>query len=560
MSVENTEHIGILIEKLICECKNIQFNTPRQYEKKYYENLLKEDVDVIFKNYKNLIHVGNKNTQTDFTQCEKTISIKTTISSNKICPQNIGQISKERFIKTFFTKNILEVLNIYLENLFCCDETILFSFVDNVVYKFIKIGDISINATGIELKKPYIDWNESNNIIYKDKILAEIQLHTNRNCVKFRFNVNSIIYFIEKKFINNLVIEKIQLKNKYNFRIKKHPYSFNYIGSKLNLLDFIKNGMEEYIQKPLNNISCAVDCFAGTGVVSRMFIDNGIKSVISNDIQYFSYILTSCLTSKNIDFVKMKNIIHTLNEKQENVCGFITKNYSPNNECDRMYFTPENASRIDLIRREIEKLKHSITLEEYNCLLKILLYAVIKISNTASVYGAYLKKFKKSSTYNIHLDENILYWLLNNEGDYVCHNKDIAEFLNYINTIDADITYIDPPYTGRRYDDNYHLIETIALNDDPVVYGKTGLREKSGENATKFTSKVKVEKSFLELFGAIDSKYLFLSYNSQSILSKDKIIECLSHNWTDIKVYETEYNKFSSKKKITEYLFCCKKK
>jgi adenine-specific DNA-methyltransferase len=64
-----------------------------------------------------------------------------------------------------------------------------------------------------------------------------------------------------------------------------------------------------------------------------------------------------------------------------------------------MYFSDENAMKCDAIRATIEewKNKNHITEGEYFFLLATLLENIDKVANTASVYGAFLKKIKKSA-------------------------------------------------------------------------------------------------------------------------------------------------------------------
>lgn len=39
-----------------------------------------------------------------------------------------------------------------------------------------------------------------------------------------------------------------------------------------------------------------------------------------------------------------------------------------------------------------------------------------------------------------------------------------------------DLVYLDPPYTKRQYASYYHILETVALGDEPEVKGVAGLR------------------------------------------------------------------------------------
>ena len=68
-------------------------------------------------------------------------------------------------------------------------------------------------------------------------------------------------------------------------------------------------------------------------------------------------------------------------------------NYSPVGDCNRMYFQPENAMKIDIIRLTIEKWYKSdlITEDEYFYLLASLINAVPFVANITGVYAAYLK-------------------------------------------------------------------------------------------------------------------------------------------------------------------------
>ena len=72
----------------------------------------------------------------------------------------------------------------------------------------------------------------------------------------------------------------------------------NYIGSKYSLLDFLQSTIENVTgYKPGDNYVFA-DLFAGTGIVGQTYREKGC-TVLSNDIQYYSYILNKHLPSLN---------------------------------------------------------------------------------------------------------------------------------------------------------------------------------------------------------------------------------------------------------------------
>ncbi|MCM1533715.1 MAG: DNA adenine methylase, partial [Corallococcus sp.] len=255
----------------------------------------------------------------------------------------------------------------------------------------------------------------------------------------------------------------------------------NYIGSKYSLIDFLKSSIDKTLEvnreskKPSEMIFA--DLFAGTGIVSGSFKELGY-SIIANDIQFYSYVIIKHMIENNgnLDENRCKQLIDELNNV-DGVEGFIYKNYSyegtVGQEYRRMYFTEYNAKKCDAIRIAIEE-KHNaneITDNEYYFLLGSLVNSIDKYANTASVYGAYLKKIKKSA-----LKEMQLVPLPIMHGQVYCkvYNEDISELIKHVS---GDILYLDPPYNTRQYCTNYHLLETIARYDNPIIYGKTGLRE-----------------------------------------------------------------------------------
>lgn len=72
-----------------------------------------------------------------------------------------------------------------------------------------------------------------------------------------------------------------------------------------------------------------------------------------------------------------------------------------------MYFTKENAGRIDYFRSQIEKWyeKKLLTEDEYCYLLSCLIESVSDVSNTAGVYGAFLKKWDSRALKPIQFDK-----------------------------------------------------------------------------------------------------------------------------------------------------------
>lgn len=346
----------------------------------------------------------------------------------------------------------------------------------------------------------------------------------------------------------------------------------NYIGSKLSLIDFITSTIISTIsmkEQCFNHSRMTMsDLFAGTGVVGAAFKKKGLN-VISNDIQAYSYVLNKHYienTHITLDRKKCKELINYL-QSLKGEEGFIYKNYALGgtlgSDNERMYFTDENALKCDAIRSEIERLfkKELITSSEYYYLLACLLKAIDKVANTASVYGAFLKKFKKSALKPLELKH---LEIIKGTGEYKVYNDDVNKI---ISKIKGDILYLDPPYNQRQYCANYHILETIALYDNPVISGKTGLRNYADQKS-QFCSSRTVKEAFESLIKNADFKYIFLSYNNEGLMSLDTI-KNIMEKYGEYTVFTQAYQRFKADKtenrnhkadSTIEYLHCLIKK
>lgn len=346
----------------------------------------------------------------------------------------------------------------------------------------------------------------------------------------------------------------------------------NYIGSKLSLLGFLEESINKVVKKDCN-VFC--DLFAGTGAVGVYFKRRGYK-IISNDIQYYSYVLNRHYIKNHrplrfnrlIDVVdglkKCKlldrgNIVLNYLNKLKGQKGFIFNNYclggTKNKEEQRMYFSDENGTKCDAIRKKIEEWKNNklIDDDEYYYLLASLVESIDKYANTASVYGAFLKQLKKSAQRAMVLEPAEL---IINDKEHKVYNEDIN---SVVGKIKGDILYLDPPYNQRQYATNYHILETIAKYDNPKIYGKTGLREYSNQKSA-YCSRNQVKKSFKDLIDNAKVRYIFLSYNNEGLMSAADIKEVMASRGK-YGFFTKEYSRFKADKnreykaeKTIEYL------
>ena len=323
--------------------------------------------------------------------------------------------------------------------------------------------------------------------------------------------------------------------------------TLNYIGCKNKLFKTILKVLQENI----NNISKLnfTDLFAGTGVVG-FNMKKHFKSVNANDLEYYSFVINKALLKCRYS-EKLQNIIDHCNEL-EGDNGLITTNFSPAGDVKRMFFTVENSRKADSIRQHIAELKDNgqIKDNEHDFLVASLLVSLDKVANTASVYGAYLKKFKKSALkpfklVPVHTDTS------SNSGNVVTQEK--AEFL--AGKESYDVVYMDPPYNNRQYSANYSPLNYIAMYDENVkLKGKTGLIE--NYNKSSFCVKKTVTDTFAEMIEKINCKYLLLSYNNEGLVSFEELKKILLDKG-DVMLYKIKYPKFKSQANDEEKEYVC---
>lgn len=331
----------------------------------------------------------------------------------------------------------------------------------------------------------------------------------------------------------------------------------NYIGSKLKLCQhFLPETIKSVCGADLSQKTFC-DIFAGTGIVGRTF-KTSVKKVISNDIEYYSYILNKNYIENHRPLENAENLVSELNELSLCVDGFIYKNYCLGGNGERQYFSDENGKKIDSIRIKIEEWKNTgkINKNMYYFLLASLLESADKVANTASVYGAYLKNLKKSAKKQMIL-ESADFEL--NDNEHEVFKSDANEL---ITRISGDILYLDPPYNTRQYGANYHILNTIAEYKPFVPKGKTGLREYT---RSKYCSVSSVKEEFENLIKNANFKYIFLSYNNEGLMSVEDVRRIMRKYGrydlaqTDYQRFKADSNRFNKAKSTVEYLHILEK-
>jgi adenine-specific DNA-methyltransferase len=356
-----------------------------------------------------------------------------------------------------------------------------------------------------------------------------------------------------------------------------------YIGNKTKLLGFIEKKLDARgITRPGRT---AVDPFSGTASVGQHLKGLGYR-VTASDIMAYGYVFARAyvevaelptapgladevLAVDGRDAPSAKDVVDYLNGL-EPVPGFIHRSYSPAGETGRehgrMYFTPENAARIDHIRNRIEEWSRADRIDHdlYHVLVAAVIEAADRVANTTGVYAAFVKSWQPNARRRLRLE---LPAIVTGNG---CRAEQ-ADALALVTDMEPfDLLYLDPPYNNRQYPGYYHIPELLAMgwfDEKPELRGKTGLVPDTDKRSD--WSKVnKCEAAFEALIATAPWTHVVMSYNDEGIIPEPTIERVLKeHGRRDsYRRYSRTYKRYRSDAdranrrykgdKVKEYLYC----
>ena len=230
----NSSQFGMTIQKLICEKYNIKIDnhTESQFNSNFREEYKKDIhpiIDQLFKDlksdpvecttFKKSLNPGERTLPYNFIlKNGKTLSIRTNRKGDKVAPRSVGQAGYEKLnyhfghlvdyeikdqndIKHMIFENIHKALPIFIDYMFTADYTVWIYSSDSDKFEYVIINrdqapDLIFKRDELSFTCENIDkWKESTTLKYKNKSIAEIQVHKNRS-FKFRFSMNNLMTFL----------------------------------------------------------------------------------------------------------------------------------------------------------------------------------------------------------------------------------------------------------------------------------------------------------------------------------------------------------------------------
>lgn len=335
-------------------------------------------------------------------------------------------------------------------------------------------------------------------------------------------------------------------------RIENYPPT-RYMGSKSKLLNEIWDAISKY------EVNTVLDLFSGSGIVSYMFKCKGM-TVLSNDYMAMSATFTKAMIENN----------HThLNEHEakELLCEPSIVDTFVSDTFKDLYYTDEDNHTIDILRTNINQMK-----DEYKQ----------AIAKTALIRACMKKRPRGIFTYTGHrYDDGRKDLKLSFETQFLNavelvnkavfnNGKSNKSFNNDAMTLDCqnvDLVYIDPPYysptSDNEYVRRYHFVEGIARNWDGVEIQTNTKTKKFKNYPTPFSTKTGAYQAFDDLFYKYKDSILLVSYSSNSLPSKDEMINLLQKYKKCVDVIPINYTYFfgnqrdakTHRNNVEEYLF-----
>jgi adenine-specific DNA-methyltransferase len=297
-----------------------------------------------------------------------------------------------------------------------------------------------------------------------------------------------------------------------------------YIGNKTRLLPFILRTLE----RSGIGVGSVHDAFAGTASVSRALKAKGWR-VHSSDLLMSSYVFQRAYVVADAADPLLSDMAGELGSLDP-VESFISEHFSPARRGGagvRMYFTPDNAGRIDAAREQLETWRKSKTISEdsYYLLLAAIIEGADRVANTAGVYASYMKRWQPNAKRRFEVIPEMPVKGAQPAEATLMDATDAAKSIG-----EVDLLYIDPPYNSRQYVAYYHIPEILARgwsDSAPAIRGKVGLLA-GEEGRSQWSHGRRVQKLFSALLAASGARNALISFNSEGHLAPDALQSLLT--------------------------------
>ena len=317
-----------------------------------------------------------------------------------------------------------------------------------------------------------------------------------------------------------------------------------------------------------------LDAFAGSGVVSR-YLKASTSYLACNDLEVYAAVVGRCfLTNRSgVDEVALQQLVAELNlqvESQRMPPGFIQELYAPRDDgnitaTDRVFYTAENARRLDDYRRLIDFAPPAMR----DLVLGPLLGLASVHANTAGVFKCFYKdratglgRFGGSGADALLRIRGRIVLTPPVLSHFECECEVFQEDANALarRLRGLDLAYLDPPYNQHPYGSNYFMLNLLAKYERPTSMSEvSGIPTDWGRSG--YNVKAKSLTLLEDLIATLDARFVMLSYNNEGFIPPAELSAMLT-KYGRVEVIETPYNAFRGSRNfidrpvhVTEQLF-----
>jgi len=308
-----------------------------------------------------------------------------------------------------------------------------------------------------------------------------------------------------------------------------------YIGSKAALVNEILSFVEANI--PLGDPKTIIDVFTGTTRVAQAFRSKGWVTTTS-DLSWAAEAYAHAFVLRTaVSGARIPNLLSQLEALPPAESGWITSNY-----CDVVtaaggvvkMWKPANGRKADAIREQIAAWETAGDCSHHEAMILVacLIFALDRVDSSVGVQQAYLKEWAARASNPLELTD-----LPFPGGPAGSHFVGNALTIPYPA---ATVAYLDPPYSAHSYATYYHIWDSITRWDKPAVGLKTNRRIDRVSNSDEFdesmssswNSKKTALESFTRLVDRLPVKYVVISYNDESLVPLEMLVDTLKAKYT----------------------------
>jgi adenine-specific DNA-methyltransferase len=322
----------------------------------------------------------------------------------------------------------------------------------------------------------------------------------------------------------------------------------------------------------------ALDAFAGSGVVSR-FLKRHASVLVSNDFEAYAATAARCFLRNRsaVDAAALAEAVRAANasvDADRSSPGFVERLYAPRDDAhitpeDRVFYSRENARRLDAYRRFVEAQPHALK----DLLLGPLLSEASIHANTSGVFKGFHKDPRTGVGRFGGGGADALFRILGEirleapvlsrfECDVDVRQADANDLAREAKGL--DLAYLDPPYNQHPYGSNYFMLNLLVRYEEPRSISRvSGIPDDWRRSA--YNVRAKALPRLRDLVTTLDARFLLVSFNDEGFVRPDEMRRLLAEVGS-VQEIACRYNTYRGSRNlaarpihVTEHLFLVEK-